>query len=392
MAEIQKYSLTEKLKEADEKLQGSPSLLGMTMLTYPNYVNSMRSTMFTSHLKQFLNLINPEFPLVFTNNENIVGDNSSGYKKAKHDLKIYKKIAKFDDIVDNPRIVKVFVYDKVDKQYDVIERKVCESLTENFGYDYINDVIDNINEGDTVKEGDVLIRSTSYDEDMNYAYGRNVTVAYTLDPYTSEDAAIASRRICDAVTTNWTDEIKIGLNNNDYLINLYGDDIDYKPLPDIGEFVSGRIAASRRQFNDQLLYDFKDTSLNEIHEGDIIFYVDKNVEVIDYNIFDNTDESIDNPFYEHLNKYIVSQEKYYREIYDTCLEIMNECDAEDENGNKISNKTYSREIDYTFKRAKAMLDRKKKWKESNDSVFGNMEIEITIRREVPLAKGCKITG
>ena len=57
MAEIQKYSLTEKLKEADEKLQGSPSLLGMTMLTYPNYVNSMRSTMFTSHLKQFLNLI-----------------------------------------------------------------------------------------------------------------------------------------------------------------------------------------------------------------------------------------------------------------------------------------------------------------------------------------------
>ena len=39
-----------------------------------------------------------------------------------------------------------------------------------------------------------------------------------------------------------------------------------------------------------------------------------------------------------------------------------------------------------------MLDREKKWKESNDSVFSNMELEITIRREVPLAKGCKVTG
>lgn len=32
MAEAQKFSLTEELRKADETLQGSPSLLGMTML------------------------------------------------------------------------------------------------------------------------------------------------------------------------------------------------------------------------------------------------------------------------------------------------------------------------------------------------------------------------
>ena len=83
MAEVQKFSLIEELRKADENLQGSPSLLGMSMLTYPNYINSMRSTMFTSHLKQFVNLLKPEYPLVFTNNENIVGEYSGGYKKAK---------------------------------------------------------------------------------------------------------------------------------------------------------------------------------------------------------------------------------------------------------------------------------------------------------------------
>lgn len=32
MAEVQRFNLVQKLEEADEKLTGSPSLLGMTML------------------------------------------------------------------------------------------------------------------------------------------------------------------------------------------------------------------------------------------------------------------------------------------------------------------------------------------------------------------------
>ena len=65
MPEVQKYSLTEELMKADEKYQGSLALTGMTSMTFPSYINSMRSTMFTSHLKQFLNLSDPEFPYVF---------------------------------------------------------------------------------------------------------------------------------------------------------------------------------------------------------------------------------------------------------------------------------------------------------------------------------------
>lgn len=340
----------------------------------------MRSTMFTSHLKQFLNLLKPEFPLVFTNNENTVGENSSGYREVEHKLEIIKKIAKYGDIVDEPRIYKLFILDKETDTYDVIERKVCEDLTENFGYDYINDKIDSLKEGDVVKEGEILYRSTSYDEEMNYAYGKNVTVAYTLDPYTSEDAAIPSERICKEFASIETETIKIGLNGNDYLLNLYGDHKHYKPLPDIGEKVSGKLAVSRRQFNNQLLFDFKDSSLQEVHEGDSIFYIDSNVEVVDYTIYNNTDEDIDNPFYDQINKYLKSQNEYYQEILDTCEEI------------RSSGKKYTKEVDYLYKRSKEMLDREKKWKESNDSVFSNMEVEVTIRREVPLAKGCKVTG
>ena len=384
MAEIRKYSIVEKLRKADEELQYSPALLGMTSLTYPNYINAMRSTMFTSHLKQFLNLLNPQYPYVFTNNENLVGKYSHGYKLANHDLVIYKKIKKYDDIIDSTVIGDVrnyllFVYDKSTDSYDIIERKVCENLTENFGYEYNNEKIDSLNEGDEVPEGTVLYKSTSYDDDMNYSYGRNALVAYTLDPFTSEDAAVVSRSVCSKFSSIETEEIKISLNDNQYLLNLYGDKDNYLPLPPIGTKVSNILAVSRKKFNNQLLFDFKDSSLKEIHESDDIFWIDKNSEIIDYTIFNNSDKNYENSFYTEINKISKSQHRYYKKVVKTCEEIIN------------SGKQYSQKLDYVYKRALDMIDEEKKWRDG-DNEFSNLKIIVTYERHVPLAKGCKLTG
>lgn len=387
MPEVQKYSLTDELLKANEKYQGSAALLGMSVLTTPGYINSMRSVMFTAHLKQFLNLQNPEFPFVFTNAENVVGRHSSGYKKAKNKLKVYRKVAKYDEILDTPNIYKLFVFDTEKKCYDVITRKSVEDLTEHFGFEYNNDVIDSFDEGDTINKGTVLYKSTSYDEDMNYAYGKNVTMMYTLDPYTSEDAAVVSRSLAESMTSIETEVISIGLNDNDYFVNLQGEKYSlipgkkgkYKPLPDIGEVVSGHLAAIRRQFNNQLLFDFNADSLNQIHEGDLVYYIGNGNEVIDYTIYNNNENIVDNAFTEQINKYLNGQNKYYQEILETCEEIIK------------SGFEYSHEIDYLYKRAKDMLDNKKKWREG-ENAFSNMVIEIQVKKVVPLAKGQKITG
>lgn len=380
MAEIKKYSLMDELRKADATLQGSPSLTGMTMLSYPGYINAMRSTMFTSHLKQFLNLIKPDVPYVFTNNENLVGRYSNGYKKITSDLTVYKKIVKYGKFVnDDARTYLLFTYDKEKDYYDVVERKVCESLTENFGYEYVNDFIDSLCEGDVIKEGDILFKSTSYDEDMNYGYGKNVVVAYTLDPYTSEDAAVASKSLCEKFTSIETEEIKIGVNDNQYLLNLYGDNEHYMPLPPIGTKVSDMLVVSRRKYNDQVLYDFKDSSLKEIHEGDDIYWIDKDSEIIDYTIFCNADELPNNTFYTEINSIIREQHKYYKDVVKTCEKIMN------------SGSEYSQNLDYTYKRALEFIDREKKWRDG-DNEFSNMKIVISYERKAPLAKGCKLTG
>lgn len=345
----------------------------------------MRGTMFTSHVKQYLNLKNGLFPKVFTNTENLVGQHSNGFKRAKHDLKIIDKVVKYKGIVENPEIYKLFVYDKTTKTYDVIERKPCESLAENFGFDIVNDVIDGFKVGDVIPEDQVYMKSTSYDEDMNYSYGRNVTVAYTLDPFSSEDAAIASKSFCKDFTSIETEDITINLNKEDYLLNLYGDKNEYKPFPDIGEFTSDILCASRRQFNNQLLYDFKESSLREIHEGDNVYYVDKDEEIVDITIHSNIEEFKHTSFNKQIFKYLDAQTKYYKKIYEICGNIRDKCKA---SGGKYK---YSRELDYLYKIAGEFIDTNKKWVD-RDQFSGDLQVIITVRRDAPITKGCKVTG
>lgn len=379
MANIKKFSLIDSLKKADVELTGSPSLLGITSLTYPNYVSSMRANMFTSHIKQCMTLLHPDIPYLFTHNENLVGDHSSGYKEAKKDYEVYRRISKFEDIVDKPFVYELIVYDKEKDEYDVIHRKSHEDLTEAFGYEYNNDFIDNLEEGDIINKGDVLYKSTSYDDYMNYGYGKNVTVAYSFDAFSSEDAAIGSKSLCDLFASIDSEVVSINLNNNDYLLNLYGDKKHYKVLPDLGEFCSGRIAVSRRLFNKQTLFDFKSDMLNTILDSDNVYYIGNNSRVVDITIFNNAEERHDNPFYDQINKYLDSQTKYYNEIIETVEEIV-------DSGSKCSN-----ELDYLYKRALEMVDTDKKWREK-DSVYDNLSIKVTIMRRAPLTKGSKVTG
>lgn len=379
MPEIQKYNLREQLHIADDKYKGSTSLVGMSSLTQAPYINSTRTQMFTSHLKQFLNLINPEFPYVFSNAENTVGKYSSGYKRAKTNLKIIKKIAKYDDILEKPFIYHLFVYNKKKDMYDVVTRKeVEENLTEDFGYQFNNECIDTYSEGDTIKKDTVLFKSNSYDEDMNYRYGVNANVIYCLDPFTSEDAAVVSKSFSEKMTTVKVNKIMWGLNNNDIPLNLYGDEDVYKPYPDIGEYASGMFAASRAQFNEQILYDFKDKNLNIIKDSDRTICYNGTGFVIDYDIYCNNPDLSDNSFNEQILKYLNSQTKYYQEINDVCKEIIN------------SGTKYSREIDYLYKRSSEFLNPDTKWKD--ESVFGNLKIRVTIAEYVPLKKGHKFTG
>ena len=143
---VEQYSITEELLRLNRTIpktaQGRASCLGTSAMTYPSSNNSMRSNMFTSHMNQFLNLVEPEVPFMFTTAENVAGKHSNSYYKTKGDIEVIRKIVKYEGLVPNPQVYSLIIYDKKKDKYDIIERHPCENLVENFGYEINNDAID----------------------------------------------------------------------------------------------------------------------------------------------------------------------------------------------------------------------------------------------------------
>lgn len=383
MAEIKLNQQTAKLKEgleeAERKYGGTDDVFGMTALTNPGYISGARSIMFTSHLKQLLNLENPDFPLVNTNYENLVGRNNTTIKKAKRDWVVEDKIYKFDG---DHKLYMLILYDPEENYYHVIQKKCVENLTEKFGFRYNTENLDKMEVGDEIKKGDVLYKSSSYDEDDNYCYGKNVTFMYLVDSDTIEDAIKVSESIANELLSTEIETVTVSLNDNDILCNIYGDDDNYKAFPDIGEnTIDKTVCCKRRIYNEQLLYDFKKSNLRKIdYSNDVLALCDG--KITDINIYCNKDldEIPDNPMYNQIKAYHKNEIRYYTELYNKTKEII-------ESGAK-----YSRDLDYVYKKSKEILDEHYKWRKSDGSVFNNMVIQFEVVRSVKLERGGKITG
>ena len=230
---------------------------------------------------------------------------------------------------------------------------------------------------------------------MNYGYGKNVPILYTTDPYTSEDACVVAKSLMDEMQSIEINTVSIGINQNDFLLNLYGnkkrpipkigEDVtiikniegsSYKPIPDLGQYAYGEVAVKRTLFGDQLLTDFKDESLEKPQDSDTHYY--NSGKVIDITIYNNNPDLEDNSFNHQILKYLKSQTKFWQKVKNACEAI------------KKSGKKYTNKINYLLKRSRQFLNDEDKWKD--DSVFGNISMDITLKSVVSLEVGQKITG
>lgn len=367
------------LDKKEKEIKCMDHILGPELITIPQYISSSRSIMFTSHLKQFVTLNNPEFPKVFTNYENIFGKLSSALHKAKENCEVYKIIPKF--LWNAKQIYTIFFYNKEQNKYFCITKKIAEELTEKFGYSFNNTALDRLKVGSKVTKGSTLYKSTSYDQYDNYCYGCNALTSYLIDNRTIEDAVICSESFAKKMVSKEVETVKITLNDNDLLLNLYGDEKTHKGFPDVGEKIKGKLICSKRRLtNSQLLYDMKASNLRESNQLNDREYYSKGT-VVDINIYCNQpiEEIPDVPGNKQLLKYLNSQKKYWEGIYDVCKEIAD------------SGAEYDDDIGFLYGRAKNYLNPNYRWKD-NDSIFNNMIMEITVMRDVALNIGYKISG
>lgn len=377
----EKYNLINSLLKKKEELKGESRISLIGQGDFPGANNLTRSEMNIKHRTQHLAITEPEFPFLYDGKENVMGEFSTFYKKTDKTYRVINIIKKYNELLKGKCYIGLyFLYCEDDDSYIVVERKEVENLTENYGFEYKNDYLDACEKGDIIKPGTVLFSSSSYDEDMNTGIGVNARILYAPHPAVQDDALVISESFAKRMCTDQVTTKIIPLSENSILLNLYGDEKEYKGLPDIGEYVKNEIIGVTRNIKENRMFsDFRDSSLDLINlQSDQVFYGDG--EVIDINVYCNNPNIKVNKVNKQIVRYYNDAKWFYSEVYKTCKSIINSGSKNIDNG-----------INRWMKKAMNYLDMKAQWA-FNDNVFSNIMIELLIRKRENIKIGRKLVG
>lgn len=381
MSGREKYNLIQELMKRNEELQGTNRLSLIGQGDFQGANNVMRQAMNIKHHTQHLTIDEPEFPYLYDGKENLIGEHSSFFARTDKRYQVYHIVKKYDGLLKGKSYIALyFLYCKEDDSYKVIERKEVENLTENFGFDYKNDFLDNAEVGEIIPEGTVLYSSTSYDEDMNVSIGTNARIIYGTHPAVQDDARIVSRSYAQRMISNQVSSKTIPINENTIFLNLYGKNGEYRGLPEIGDIVKGGILAATRNVKETRMFsDLRDSSLSTINlQSDQVFYGDG--EIIDINVYNNNPNLKLNKVNKQVIEYYNDARWFYTEVYKTCKKIVN-----------MKPTIVDKEINRWMRKAMDYLDTQALWA-FNDNIFSNLMVEILIRKKEPIKIGRKLTG
>lgn len=277
------------------------STVGISAMTFPDKISTVRSNMAARHTSQYVVLTNPEFPRVYTGAEDAFGKRSSWNVTCQHDYELVRSFVKFKNEPISP--VAYIFRDKVTGKYKCEVVNVAENLIEKYGFRTFDKIKNRYDIGDTIPAGTPIAQSSSY-VGGHYCSGRNLRIAYTVLPELTEDAIIVSKSAAKKLEYDMVDIVTVNLKKDSYLLNKYGSLELYKPFPNIGEYIHNDIICSIRE-NSYL------SSASEAlipHINDKPYY--SRGQIVDIDIYSNVE--LDNA---QMNYYQKQSQDWYSEIY-----------------------------------------------------------------------------
>ena len=376
-----------------------------------NHDDAQRLQIASNQYDQMVHLVTPEYPKIFSNFENQIGEYSISYKKADDDFVIIDKIVK--NALNYDLIIQ---YTKTGV-YDVIHYRRGMHITEEYGYG-INDCIAEKEVGDTVHKGDYLYKCPSYDNEGNFMFGVNLKALYqSYKNCTYEDAVVISKSAAKKLKSYKCEETFVSINTNDVLLNIYdnGEYGQYHSFPHVGEHINNNVlVASRREENQTLLYKFQYDKMKKPEPNDDITYSGGGT-VVDLDIYCNTPIEMlkkrNNEFIQEIISVLEQQNEYYKKAEEALNKILpiarveDMSDAEKARFNAEKKKygfawkrpkitedvKYTDEFGFYWKKVHEYNDNNLKWRVKGKS-FQNFKLKFTILKEADLALGDKITN
>lgn len=296
-------NFTEDLEQNVNRIQHKEEILGKGLCQpFVDSNSGSRKLMFAIHIEQSLPLINPEVPYVMTGYEQGFSDRSSSIIKAEADYEVVGKVSKFKDAPQHHYYL--ILRNLANNHLDIIERKEYTHSTETYGYAYDNTVLDNLDISYEVPRGEMLRRSTAFDPSNNPANVVNLLSTYVATDITMEDSMWISESAQKKLSSRLYKEITVNINDNDILLNLMGDNDNYKSFPMIGEPIKdGILCAIRRENGPEALFTQQVNMLRTTLMSDDKYTPGEGT-VIDIDIMCNNPEML-------KSKYSNSQVLYY---------------------------------------------------------------------------------
>lgn len=223
-------------------------LLGVCGLNPWKGANSAsREQMFSSHIGQTLVIAGATPRFCQTGMEREFGKYTWNVKMPKTGRVIrridrYRTSAGYDSIISddnqNPQSIVIFESSDPSKEIGVINLTKYCSQHQYFGFPYVpRPARGKLVQDVEIQEGEVFLDSPSVTKDGDYMYGRQCNVAYMSIPGVAEDGIVISRDVLEKFRFRTYETRVVEWGSKRFPLNLYGDDLKYKPFPDIGDMV-----------------------------------------------------------------------------------------------------------------------------------------------------------
>lgn len=376
------------ISDLRERIDKPEHMLGRSLLQpFCNTNSGSRKLMHSTHLEQRLPLLHPEVPFIQTGYENEFGKYASSFYQAQDDYVILSKIQKFPKNPDQHYFL--IVQNIRTGELDIIEKINYEFITETYGYLFNNSALDklkpvdfdsmNVSDENIIHSGEVYKKSMAYDEYNNRRDGVNLLTGYISTAKNTEDSVIISKSAAKKLASPLIKPVTIIINENDILLNMYGNECEYKSFPDIGEEVNdGLLTVVRRETKEESLFTHSFNRLNDFLMSDDKFIVSG--KVIDIDVYCNNPETINQSLYNsQIKSYNDNKLRYLNEVVYTVKQI------QEKNNNELK---MSFDLQKFLYEANSVLENKQY---INDRPFTGTILKITILEENEINVGDKVS-
>lgn len=379
-------NLDEQLDELRRQEKFPEQRLG-SCLTQPfaGLNSSNRKIMYATHDQHKLNLTEGEAPIISTGVENEFLNYSSSYVKAGCDKRVLAKIQKFPARPDlHYWLLVVNLNGDKTGWLDLIERKTYVHTTESFGFPLNTNYVDIYQVNDVINQGSIIKCPDVVDNFGNVTFGRNLHTLYLTNLITVGDGYEISTSAAEKMGTSLYHKVNIQLNDNDIMLNLYGDNDVYKVMPDIGEPIKDGIFLAVRRINnaDALFSQTWERLKSIMHPTDTKYVLDGIL--LDCEIYSNNWAQIQSGPNAQYNTQLAY---YLNNKYRYCEELVNEVEKYLSYYPDAKMTYRLQEFLVHAKNTNARYDHYK-----NSKKYSGTIMEFIIKENLPLRVGDKITN